>query len=174
MRGVTAKHSFTERVILAAKLDPGVYEEVEHDTGATGQALLVVLLSSIASGVGVLALGPLAIPAFALFSLVIWGVYLGVIYLVGATLFAAADTRCDWGELTRTLGFARAPGFLLVFAFIPIAGVVIGVVVSLWGLAATVIAIRQALDFSTGRAIATALVAAVVHAALQLILFVAL
>lgn len=64
MRGVTAKHSFTERVILAAKLDPGVYEEVEHDTGATGQALLVVLLSSIASGVGVLALGPLAIPAF--------------------------------------------------------------------------------------------------------------
>lgn len=174
MRGVTARHSFTERVILAAKLDPGVYEEVEHDSNATGQAAALVLLTSVAAGIGAWTLGPLGIALFAVFSLVSWAVYAGIAYVVGAKLFAAADTQSSWSELARTLGFARAPGFLLVFAFLPIAGAVIALVVFVWGLAATVVAIRQALDFSTGRAVATALVAALVHAMLQLMLFVAL
>ena len=49
--------TFSERMIGAAKLNVGVYEEVEADTQATGQAAGVVLLSSLAGGIGSLGLG---------------------------------------------------------------------------------------------------------------------
>lgn len=173
MRGLTARHSFTERLILAAKLDPGVYEEVEHDAGATGQAAAVVLLTSVTAGVGAATLGPFAILAFAVFSLISWLMYAGVAYFVGAKVLASAETQSSWGEVARTLGFARAPGFALIVSFLPVVGAVVGVVVFFWGLAATVVAIRAALDFSFGRALATALAAAVALGLLQLILFAA-
>ena len=44
--------SFLQRMVWAAKLDVNIYEEVEADKSATGQALAVVVLSSIAGGVG--------------------------------------------------------------------------------------------------------------------------
>ena len=39
--------SFKDRIIRAAKLDVHLYEEVEADTGALGQAMLIVILSSL-------------------------------------------------------------------------------------------------------------------------------
>ena len=51
--------SLSERIIDSAKLDVHTYEEVEADTNATGQALMVVVLSSIAQGIGTLTLGGL-------------------------------------------------------------------------------------------------------------------
>ena len=47
--------SFQDRIIRAAKLDVNLYEEVEADTGAMGQAMGVVVLSSIAAGIGTIA-----------------------------------------------------------------------------------------------------------------------
>ena len=44
--------SFTNRMIRAAKLDVNLYEEVEADKGAMGQAMGVVILSSVAAGIG--------------------------------------------------------------------------------------------------------------------------
>jgi hypothetical protein len=41
-----------ERMIRAAKLDMHLYEEVETDKSATGQAVTVVVLSSLAAGIG--------------------------------------------------------------------------------------------------------------------------
>ncbi|MDA2929968.1 hypothetical protein MYX84_08500, partial [Acidobacteria bacterium AH-259-O06] len=49
--------SFSERLIRAAKLDVHIYEEVEADASATGQAMTVVILSSVAQGIGTLKLG---------------------------------------------------------------------------------------------------------------------
>ncbi len=46
---------------------------------------------------------------------------------------------------------------LVILAFLPILGGLIRVVVAIWMLIAGIIAIRQALDFSTGKAVATAL-----------------
>lgn len=43
---------FTDRMIRAAKLDVNLYEEVEADKGAIGQAMGVVILSSVAAGIG--------------------------------------------------------------------------------------------------------------------------
>ena len=44
-----------DRMIRAAKLDVSLYEEVEADKGAMGQATAVVVLSSVAAGVGAFA-----------------------------------------------------------------------------------------------------------------------
>lgn len=44
--------TFLDRLIRAGKLDPSLYEEVEADTLAFNQALLVVALSSLATGIG--------------------------------------------------------------------------------------------------------------------------
>jgi len=40
------------RIFRAAKLDANLYEEVEADKSALSQALIVVVLSSLAAGIG--------------------------------------------------------------------------------------------------------------------------
>src|SRR5258708_7179678 len=49
--GSTPSNMFLQRLIGAAALDAAIYEEVEDDQTATGQAMAVVLLSSIAAAV---------------------------------------------------------------------------------------------------------------------------
>ena len=45
-------NSFINRVIRASMLDSSLYEEVEADKGVMGQAMGIVILASIAAGVG--------------------------------------------------------------------------------------------------------------------------
>ncbi len=142
-----------QRVIGAAKLDIDTYEEVEADEGATLQAAGVVVLAALAQAVGVSGSGS-AIGA-AIGGLVGWAIWAGVTYLIGAYVFKGTAT---WGELLRTLGFAQSPRFLLVLGFIPIIGWVIGIIVFIWVLIAGIIAIRQALDITTGKAIGVAII----------------
>ena len=145
--------SFAERFIGAARLDPEIYEEVEADKTATRQAILVVVLSSVAGGIGLTGEGAGLIvgTVAALLGWVIWAV---LIYFLGAKIFPQPQTRVDVGELLRTTGFAAGPGVLRVLGVVPGLGVLILLAVSLWMLVAMVIAVRQALDFtSTGRAV---------------------
>ena len=44
--------TFVERVGGAVRLQPDIYEEVEADPTATAQAMGVVVLSSVAGGIG--------------------------------------------------------------------------------------------------------------------------
>ena len=149
----------------AASLDPALYEEVEADTTATTQALMVVVLSSICSGIGT-AIGQ-AIAGHGgmrigtglfggLFSaLIAWFIWSLITYFIGTRVFGGT---ASFDELLRTLGFSNAPGVLLILSFIPILGGFISFVVWIWGLAAMVIAVRQALDFATGKAVLTCIV----------------
>ena len=148
--------SIIDRMRGAAMLDVATYEEVEADRSATGQALVVVILVAICSGIGSINRGSSSILVAVIMGVVGWLIWSGVTMLVGTKLFGGT---ADWGELLRTLGFAQSPGVLALFAIIPILGVVVMLLVGLWQLVAGVIAIRQALDFSTGKAIATAVVA---------------
>ena len=148
--------SMVNRMIRAARLDVKVYEDVEADTGATFQAIRVVVLVGMASGIGLLGAGG-GISGLILglvsgiFQWVIWA-YLT--YYIGTRLLATPHTEATWGQLARTTGFAQSPGVLRVFGFIPVLGPVIFVAVSLWQLVAMVIAVRQALDYeSTLRAL---------------------
>ncbi len=154
----THQSSMIDRMIRAARLESQAYEEVEHDRSATSQALLVVVLGAIAAGIGALSGGIGGLIVGVILALVGWAVYAFVAYWVGTHFFKGPQTEATWGQLLRTLGFASSPRVLLVLGIIPVVGLFIWIAVFFWTLATTVIAIRQALDFDTGRAIATAVV----------------
>lgn len=149
-----ARRSFTERFIGAARLEIDVYEEVEHDADATVQAGGVVTMVAAASAIGGLAHGAEGVATAIIVSITGWLLWAGITYLIGDKLLGGTAT---WGELLRTLGFAQAPGILLMLVVVPGLGLVIFPFVGIWMLFTGVVAIRQALDFGTGRAIATAL-----------------
>ena len=146
-------------MVGAAKLNVGVYEEVEADGTATRQAMGVVLLSSVATGVGSAALGTGVIAA-AVAALLSWVIWAFLTYFVGTRLFPEPQTEADMGQLMRTLGFAQSAGVLRVFGSVPVLGSLLLGIVSVWMLVAMVIAVRQALDYtSTWRAAAVCIVA---------------
>ena len=151
-------NSFLQRLIGAAALDSAIYEEVEADRAATGQALTVIILSSLAAGVGSRGLGGATIPNaafFALVSLMAWGAWALLTLQIGGRVLPEPQTSVDVGELLRTTGFAAAPGILRVFGILPGVTIPVFVITAVWMLAAMVVAVRQALDYrSTGRAIA--------------------
>jgi hypothetical protein len=142
-------------MVGAARLDIDTYEEVEADTTATGQAAAVVALAGVALAIGAARAGLTATVGILVWQLVGWAIWSGVTYLIGSRLFHGTAT---WGELLRTLGFAQAPTVLAVFAIIPGIGFILLPVLSIWTLIAGVIAVRQALDFSTGKAIFTVVI----------------
>ncbi len=145
--------SITDRMMGAAMLDINTYEEVEHDTSATGQAAGVVAIVAVASAIGAAGGGIGAIIGGVIAAVLGWLLWAGITYLIGDKLFGGTAT---WGELLRTIGFAQAPGVLYVLAIIPLLGWLVRLVVGIWILIAGIIAIRQALDFSTGKAVLTA------------------
>ena len=151
--------SLTDRMIRAAKLDAHLYEEVEADTSANGQALGVVVLSSLAAGIGAAGGEPFVIVVSILSALLGWFVWALLTYLIGAKMLPTAETNASLGQLLRTTGFSASPGILRAAAVIPLLGPFVMVVASVWMLAAMVIAVRQALDYtSTGRAFAVCLI----------------
>ncbi|HKB11275.1 MAG TPA: hypothetical protein VKD69_11485 [Vicinamibacterales bacterium] len=156
-----ASTSFVMRLIGAISVDPVTYEEVEGDPTATGQALLVVLLSSLSAGIGARGFvssstaGVLFISAVAM---VAWAAWALVTYTIGTRLMPEPQTRADVGQLLRTIGFSSAPGMLRIFGIVPGAAPAAFAITSLWMLVAMVVAVRQALDYtSTARAVAVCL-----------------
>lgn len=150
------------RLIGAISADPLTFEEVEADRTATGQAVLVVVLSSIAAGIGARGFGTGSLQSVLFIGAVAtiaWLTWAFITYQIGTTLLREPQTRADVGELVRTIGFSSAPGMLRVFAIVPGAAMPAFVITSIWMLIAMVIAVRQALDFtSTARAIAVCVV----------------
>ncbi len=142
--------TFSQRRVGAAKLEVSIYKEVRADTQATGQALGVVVLSSIAQGIAAFAQGGLR--GFALgtaTALVVWFLWVVVVYLVGTKILPEPLTRSDLGEVLRTTGFAASPGLLRVLAFVPGLGFLTVVAVSAWMFLAMLMAVRQALDYDS-------------------------
>jgi hypothetical protein len=150
--------TFTERMVRAAKLDVTVYEEVENDTAATRQALGVVVLSSVAAGIGAAA-GMRGLVFGIVASLLGWAFWAWITHLIGTRWLREPGTHADWSQLARTIGFAQAPGLLRVVGIVPFLQGLVFLVTAVWTLVAVVIAVRQALDFtSTARAVAVCIV----------------
>lgn len=165
--------SFTDRIIRAAKLDVNVYEEVEADRGALGQAMGVVVLSSIAAGIGSFErAGVGGIITGTIAALIAWYVWAYITYFVGTRFLPEPQTQADHGELLRTIGFSSSPGLIRVLGIIPGLAVVVFFVASVWMLVAMVIAVRQALDYqSTLRAVGVCVIGWVVQLLILLLLF---
>ena len=156
---------FVNRIIRACKLDVNLYEEVENDKNATLQAALVVILSSLAAGVGALSLGASNFLMAPILSLISWYIWAYLIYIIGAKLFPEPNTKADHGQLLRTIGFSSAPGLIRVFGFTPDLMSITFIGGGIWMLIAMVIAVRQALDYqSTWRAIGVVVIGFLVQA----------
>ena len=154
-----------DRMLGAARLRVDTYEEVERDRGATGQALIVVILVTIVSVVGQMLGGAEVEVVSALIVGVIrgvasWALWALFTWLIGATILRTEDTEADWGQLARGTGFAQTPGLLNVISFLPGIGLLISLLTFVWTFAGMVVAVRQSLDYtSTMRAVFVILLA---------------
>ena len=157
--------SFTDRMIRAAKLDANLYEEVEADKGAMGQAMAVVILASVAAGIGTIGtIGPKGLVLGTIAALLGWFIWAFLTYFIGTKLLPEPQTKADYGELLRTIGFSSSPGVLRILGIIPLLGGIINFVIGIWMLVAMVIAVRQALDYkSTWRAVGVCLIGWIVQ-----------
>jgi hypothetical protein len=146
---------FISRIIRASKLDANLYEEVEADTTALGQAMAVVVLSSIAAGSAYIGrIGMSGVFIGMIITLFGWLVWACITYFIGTKLLPEPQTRSNPGELLRTIGFSSSPGLIRILGIVPGLAGLINIVASVWMLVAMVIAVRQALDYSsTGRAV---------------------
>ncbi|MFA9407853.1 MAG: YIP1 family protein [Candidatus Dadabacteria bacterium] len=165
--------SLIDRMIRASKLDINLYEEVEADKSSMGQAITVVVISSVASGIGTIGiLGIQGLIVGTISALIGWLVWAYLTYLIGTKLLPEPQTKADVGELLRTIGFSSAPGVLRIFGFIPLIGVIISFVASIWMLVAMIIAVRQALDYkSTWRAIGVCVFGFVIYLVIIALIF---
>ncbi len=163
--------SIQERMIRAAKLDVQLYEEVEADRSAMGQAMGVVVLSGVAAGIGNFANGGLVgTVTGTIGALVGWYIWAFLTYFIGTRLLPEPQTRADQGELLRTIGFSSAPGLIRVLGIIPGLTALVFSVAGIWMLVAMVIAVRQALDYeSTWRAIAVCVIGWVIQAVILVV-----
>ena len=158
--------TYWNRILRAAKLDSHLYEEVEADPDALTQAMGVVVLASLAAGIGSAAqLGVGGLLMGTISALAGWYIWALLIYLIGTRLLPEPQTHSTQGELLRTIGFASAPGLIRIFGIIKGLTGLLFLVASFWMLAAMVIAVRQALDYtSTWRAIGVCLIGWLVQA----------
>ena len=161
--------TFAERVKGVLVLDVKTFEEIEADRTANGQALLVVVAASVAAGLGAgVSLGTMGLLRETLGALIGWVMWAVVTWAIGAKLLPEPQTRTDIGELLRVIGYAYAPQLFAFFVFLPILGGVVSTVVSFWLLAATILAVRQALDYvSTLRAAAVVLIGWLIFVVIQ-------
>jgi len=165
--------SLMERMIRAAKLDVHLYEEVETDESAMGQAVTVVVLSSLAAGIGTIGrVGWGGILLGTIFALVGWFVWAYLSYLIGSKFLPEPQTQVNLGQLLRTIGFSSSPGVIRVLGIVPGLSQLVFIVASIWMLVAMVIAVRQALDYqSTWRAVGVCAMGWVIQSLILVLLF---
>jgi hypothetical protein len=157
-----ARHSFLERVIGALRLDAATYDEIEHDETSLGQAAGVVVIAALAAAIGAASRGGGGAVGAVFGSLIGWLISTAFIWVVGVYWMKHSS---DYKELLRTLGFASAPNVLAVLGGVPALGGIATAVAFFWSLAAFVVAVRQALDVTTGRAVVVCVLAVVLNAA---------
>ena len=145
----------TDRIFQAAKLEVRLYQRVKADKKAMSQAAGVVLLSSVAAGLGTIARAGLGgvVPG-TITALIRWCLWAFLTYQIGTRLLPEARTKADIGQFARTVGFSAAPGLIRVFGILSPAAEMVFLVADMWMLVAMVIAVKQALDYVwTARAV---------------------
>jgi hypothetical protein len=166
-------NTLVDRMIRAARLEVNLYEEVEADRSTLAQAMTVVVLSSLAAGVGgigTMGLGGIVVGT--LLALGGWYFWAFLTYWIGTRMLPEPQTSADLGELLRTTGFSSSPGLLRILGVIPGVGGLVFVVAAIWMLVAMVIAVRQALDYqSTLRAVGVCLIGWLIQGLLLAMMF---
>ena len=163
------------RMLRAAKLEVGLFEEVEADKGSTVEAMGAVVLSSLAAGIGMTSVGSGGnFIAGTIGALVGWWVWAFLSYFIGTKILPEPQTHADLGELLRTIGFASSPGAILILGILhPTVAGFLNLVAFVWMTAAMVLAVRQALDYKgTGRAVAVVVIAGLLQLLVRFLIIV--
>ena len=173
----TLCENLIDRAIRAAKLDVDLYEEVEADETLTAQAIAVVVIAAIAGGIGgalgaiIMGFGVghffLNLIGTPILAVILYFIWAALTYVIGTRLFQGT---ADYGEMLRAIGYSSAPQVLSILLFIPVLGAIFSWLGAIWSLVAGVIAVRQALDFDTTKAVITCVIGWVVMLVLRLIL----
>jgi len=164
---------YLERMLRAAKLEARLYEEVEADSGAMKQAMGVVVLASLAAGIGSAGrVGVTGMVMGTLAALAGWYIWAFLTYLIGTRLLPEPQTKTTHSELLRTIGFASSPGLIRVLGLIPGLAAFVFPVAAIWMLIAMVIGVRQALDYtSTLRAVGVCLIGWIIQILFTMAIF---
>lgn len=152
-----------ERIVRAIRLDSTVFGEIAEDQNAMSEAAIIVVVVAVLSALGT-AIGSgnffVALIASLLAAILVgWLLWAVLTYAVGAFIFQGDS---DIPEMMRVLGYANAPRLLGLFAFIPCVGWLIALVGWLLSLIAGFIAVREAMDFDTSKAILTVVISWVI------------
>ena len=125
-----------QRMIGAARLDTKVYEEVEADTSATRQALAVVVLVALATGIGAIGSGGAVGFVVGIAAAIgLWALWAWITYFVGTTILKTAATKADWGQLANSR-VCSIPRSFQGDWHIPVLGPIVFGIASIWQLVA--------------------------------------
>jgi hypothetical protein len=164
--------NFSDRVALATRLDPSVYERVTGDESATVQALALIVVVNGLSALVPFLRGDTTLKQalfFGIVSFVAWFGWMGTSYWLGSTVLAVSSRGADWMGFLRATGFASAPGLLRILSLLSLLKGLIAVVSGIWILCAMVVAMRESLRLgSTERAVGVCLIGFAVDIALLL------
>jgi hypothetical protein len=152
-------------MVGAMQANVRTFEEIEHDPTAMGQAVTVIVLAGVAALIGNIFRSGVTAGIMALLIMLIgYAIWAFLVVLIGTKLMPEPQTKADFNEGFRTVGFAASPGVFNVLAIIPFLGPLISFVISIWSLVIMVVAVRTVLDYtSTGRAIVVCLIGWVVY-----------
>ena len=154
---------FLNRFMGVLTLNAGTFEDIEADRHSAMQSVVVVLLVCLSGGFAALGLGLAGVAGYAtgtVLSLGGWLTWAAVVTTVGTVAFPERTTKSDLTEILRVLGFAAAPAVFVAFAAMRAIAAPTLMFVTVWTMAATVIGVRQALDYrSTARAVVVCMVA---------------
>ena len=161
-----------QRMVGAMKADVPTFEEIERDPTALGQAVTVILIAGVAAMIGNIFRSGIGWGiASLIISLIGYAVWTVTVTLVGTKLMPEPQTKADFQETFRTIGFAASPGVFNVIAIIPFLGPLLAWLISIWSLVIMVIAVRTVLDYtSTGRAIVVCLIGFIVNVIITVVL----
>lgn len=142
-----------QRVVRAVTFDQKFYNEAKYDARLNQEALIVVIAATVLSGLGALFSG--LIPFLITVVMSVAGYYLlsYFITIVGRNFFNGQGTQ---EQVQRLIGYAWAPRALGLLSWIPCIGWLVGLVAMLWSVAIAVVAVREAHEFDTTKAIITA------------------
>ena len=140
---------FLNRIYRSVKIEPEVFDEVQRDKNATIAAGIVVVLSSLAAGVGASHLGGVNFFLAPGLSLISWFVWAYIVYFVGVKLFPDLKTKTSHTALLRSIGFSSAPGIIRVLGFNQELMSVTFIGSAFWMLACMVVAVKQTLNYKS-------------------------
>jgi hypothetical protein len=156
------------RIIGVFKLDTKTFEEIEHNTGLTVTAGIIVVIIALITGLGAGISNAIFSRSFfggflstLIGSIIGWFLWSAVTWFIGTRLFGG---QADISEMLRVIGFAYIP---MVLFIVPCVGPIVG---AIWTLVAGFIAVRQGLDLDNTKTFFTVVIGAICYLILTVIL----